>query len=131
MTTIQEYNQTEEILTQKKKFLTFEELCNEWSHYISHVGGIEKIIKRSAMPAFVDSKQTERSLDDMRSCIVGEAHNRAHYWRFKTPTYCGECEAFSMGFYGSGSSKYCVDNEGSFEVVKSLFVNHFNEVHIQ
>lgn len=125
-------HKTIEVLEQKKKFLTFEELCKEWSHYISEVGGIEKILFGQVSCKFIGSNQKTHDLTESNRCIVGEAHNGKKYWHQNLrDDYCSECDDFSMAFYGSKHSKHQVHDEKSFEDVKSQFVEHFNEVHIK
>jgi hypothetical protein len=118
--------ETFQVLEQKKKFLTFEELCKEWSALIAgHLPRKEFHYQSMDLMAgiwFVDSKGKDRYLSDPRCCMVGEAHgDDGSYYHS-----CNECTRYSDQFY---NQRHIIGEE-SFEILKNDFVNHFNEVHI-
>lgn len=109
-------------LIQKKKVLTFEELCPEWSALISQYGGFSKIPKIFRTVRYGG----KRTLSDYRRCIVGEAHGGGSYWPSvdEIGVKCSGCVSFSMSFYETHNEEY-------YETEKSDFVQHFNEVHVK
>ncbi len=115
------------LVKEKKKFLTFEELCKEWSLAISHAGGITKV-----------QVQPKEGLDlkFYYSCIVGEAYGFDNgYMITRHHGYCGECEKFGNMFYrmvirnSQIITHYAL--ERMFEIEKTRFVSHFNAVHVK
>ncbi len=115
------------LVKEKKKFLTFEELCKEWSMAISHAGGITKVQVRP-------KEGLDLKFHD--SCIVGEAYGYDNgYIITRHHSYCGECEKFGNFFYrmvvrnSQIITHYAL--ERMFEEEKAKFVQHFNEAHVK
>ena len=101
MSTIQE---------QKKKQLTFEEICPEWSQAIQYyrkqdwTGELGKL-----------------NIASHKCCIIGEAHGFDRNYIFRDrPEYCKDCDDFAILF--------C--SERDFNEHKQDFVDHWNEVHL-
>ncbi len=98
------------IQIQKKKQLTFEEICPEWSEALPEVIHTHMFWKHGKL-----------DIADSRYCVVGEAHGFTNeYWQPTSKKYCQECDEFS--------SDFC--DPAILEDAKILFTNHWNEVHL-
>ena len=88
---------TIQILKEKKKILSFEEICKEWSAHIARSGGFEKLIRNHNLQRF-EAKTGFYALSSPSCCIVGESHGRMNeYGNFQNEEkYCEECYCFSM-----------------------------------
>ena len=103
-------------LIQKKKQITFEELCPEWTEIIRKEEGFENVKHYEFYG--------ERKLSRSDVCIVGEAWkgHSSYYWE-RDSNYCGSCACFSDVFLASQGDKH-------FEVLKQHFMEHWNVTHV-
>lgn len=112
-------------LIQKEKFLSFEEICKEWSKTIQDYNGWINL----------PEEIVNGELHTTNSCIVGEAYNFTQIKLYGSRFDCEECYHYSILFCVNhpkektdGFRKFKTEEE--FEQVKKEFVKHFNEVHI-
>ena len=105
---------------QKKKLLTFEEICPEWSNHITKVGCKYLTFPKNRFTG-LDGKFYDISCTNC--CIVGESWSK-----IGQPYFTGICETCTN--FSLNQFMFCDDDE-LFEYVKRDFVNHFNEVHIK
>jgi hypothetical protein len=107
MSTIQE---------QKKKQLTFEEICPLWSKKIKYKTSLANIL----------------DISNYKYCIVGEAHGFTMNYSDQTdPNMCTECFQFSNGLCTGCfqfSNGLCGMND--LETKIANFTQHWNEVHL-
>lgn len=119
-----------QVLEQKKKQVTFEELCPQWS---------EAIRTGRLLPGLGASTT---------SCIVGEAHGFDARYSYAGDGFCGEC--WNMSTKLVNSSKYATISLEAYldqysilhyhvdlnikheqlEVGKERFMKHWNEAHV-
>jgi len=109
-------------LIQEKRVLTFEELCPDWTKIISLHGGFSET--RDDIGCMKENNK--RNLTNHKCCVVGEAHGGGSYWPFcgEPGIKCYACIRFSMDFFGYHDEEY-------YEMKKTEFVQHFNEVHVK
>lgn len=96
-----------QLLIQKRKLLTFEQICPEWA----------ADIKKQGLHAMTI---TGKGLGYIDTCIVGEAHGGDPYY------HCEQCDYYSMRFPLMVVNSLH-NNELQYTIDK--FVDHWNESH--
>lgn len=112
----------EQILLTKKKILSFEDICPEWSDFLSTA----KSLNIANVQAFVFEGTDHKAytLVDCGQCIVGEAHGRKeNYSHTGNDKYCDDCFHFAFSIFDVGNAR-------GFEGWKNKFMQHFNEMHV-
>ena len=110
----------EQILVTKKKILSFEDICPQWSEYLANT----KRFDFSNSVSFNGSDQQIYNLAQPKNCIVGEAHGEDNYSYKSEDGYCDRCREFSYDVFEIRGSR-------SFERFKGKFVAHFNRKHVE
>lgn len=105
----------EQILVTKKKILSFEDICPQWSEYLANTKRFD--FSNSVM--FIGSDLKEYNLAQPKTCMVGESHGG-----YAEDKYCGKCRGFSYDVFEIRGSR-------SFERFKEKFVAHFNRKHAE
>lgn len=119
------------VQVQKRKTLTFEEICPMWAEKIKE----GTVMERTTTPVLLDISNT-------MCCVVGEAHrfSRLYYNYYgtpRTPDTCDECTYYSRRFCatlaGMGAERYDIMLPDMLDIdiecLKNKFTAHFNEAH--
>lgn len=110
----------EQVLVTKKKILSFEDICPQWSKYLAET----QQFNFNSSAAFIGDDQKLYDLVQPKCCIVGEAHREDDYSSELDDAYCKKCDKFSYDVFDVRGSR-------SFEKFKEKFIAHFNQKHTE